>query len=262
MVARSALAAVMVLSTFAAADPKPKPVDTKEYKDKLVILRDSDGGTYAVFNDKDTDAHVFYGTGKALYEQLLDGPRSFNGDAWSVATRAPRTEFPFQGHIEKLADGSFRRVCGDKLTNGLTELTGDKAKEVLTKYSFLTTQTFYAPHLLARDDRGIYYYVDVLRPVYGGNGYRVWVGKKGAMKQLALTDVASDTAGDVFSTKTGDLRLVKTVNKDGQEQKATAQWIRGEKRSELIMLDLYMNNPLIYRDLGLYKISETVCGNI
>ena len=37
----------------------------------------------------------------------------------------------------------------------------------------------------------------------------MWAGKKGGMKQLPLVNVASDMAGEVFSTKTGDLRLVK-----------------------------------------------------
>ena len=42
----------------------------------------------------------------------------------------------------------------------------------------------------------------------------MFVGKKGAMKQLPLTDVASDTAGEVFATKTGDLRLVAIAERD------------------------------------------------
>ena len=37
-----------------------------------------------------------------------------------------------------------------------------------------------------------------LAKAYGGEGYRVFSGKKGAMKQLPLTDVAHDTGGDVL----------------------------------------------------------------
>ncbi len=259
MVARPVGGAVatVVLATLAAAEPKPTPVDIKPFRDKLVVLKDADGGIYVVANDRHDDAHVFFGTGKILYEQLLEGPRSWNDDAWSVSIQAPRTEYPFMGHVEKLADGTFRKSCGVKQTVGLTQLTGDKAKDILDKSQFLSTPVLYRSYLLARDDRGIYYYVDMLRDQYGGAGHRVFVGKKGAMKQLPLTDVVSDSGGDVFSTKTGDLRLVH-----GKDDKPTALWIRGEKKNELVWLDTYMNAPLVWRELGIYKISGTICDNI
>jgi hypothetical protein len=85
----------------------------------------------------------------------------------------------------------------------------------------------------------------------------VFVGKKGAMKELPLTDVASDSAGDVFATKTGDLRL---VGSRGSGAKVT--WIRGGKRTELVWLDLDLNSRLIFRDLGIYKFTGTICDNI
>lgn len=261
---RGALLIVVGLAGVATADPTPKPVDIKPFKDKLVVLKDADGGVYAVTYEKGEDPHIFYGTSaKVLHEQLLEGSSSRNGDvAWSVAVQAPRAAYPFMGHVERKPDGSYQRTCGDTLIVPLTELTGDKAKAVLDKAQFLTTTMIRKPYLLARDDRGIYYYVDVLRPIYGGAGHRVLVGKKGALKQMALTDVTSDSAGDVFATKSGDLRLVRTLDEQANETKATAQWIRGEKRTELIYLDVYMNQPLIWRDFGIYKIPGTICGNI
>jgi hypothetical protein len=150
-------------------------------------------------------------------------------------------------------------MCGNKLTVELTEITGDKATAILDKGRFLTTNLIRRPHLLARDDRGVYYYVDVLRDDYGGNGHRVFVGKKGALKQLPLTDVASDTGGEVLSTKTGDLRLVRTFDQAASTTKTSARWIRGERVAELVTLDVYMNQPLIYKDLGVYKISNVPC---
>ena len=261
---RGALLIVVGLAGTATAEPTPKPVDIKPYKDKLVILEDADGGFYAVTYEKDDEPHIFYGTSaKVLHEQLLEGARSRNGDvAWSVAVKAPRTAYPFMAQIERKPDGSYQRTCGDKITAGLTEITGDKAKDIRDKSQFLTTTMMRRPYLLARDDRGVYYYVDELREVYGGSGHRVFVGKKGALKQMALTDVTSDSAGDVFATKGGDLRLVRTYDDKDTEKKPVAQWIRGEKKTELIYLDLYMNQTLIWRDFGLYKIPSTICGNI
>jgi len=251
---------VVVLAGVASADPAPKPINMKPHADKLVVLKDAEGGVYVVMNERD-DPHIFYGRGKVLYDQVLEGGRGRDGDAWNISVTAPRVEYPFMGQIGYRKDGTFYRACGNKFISELTQLTGDKANEIIEKWQFLTTSMIRRPYLLARDNRGVYYYVDVLRPVYGGSGHRVFVGKKGALKQLALTDVATDSAGDVFSTKSGDLRLVRTYGADNRES-ITTQWIRGEKTSDLIYLDLYMNQPLIYRDLGLYKIPGTICGDI
>jgi hypothetical protein len=263
MVARLSCVAALLWATAALADPSPKPVDIKDIKDQLQLFKDADGGIYAVFYADGKDRRVFFGTGrdKILYDQILEGGGGRDGDAWNVSVAAPRASYPFMASIGRRKDGTFFRACGGGsavMDAELTQITGDKATEILDKWKFLTTSMIRRSYFLARDDRGVYYYVDVLRPIYGGSGHRVFVGKKGALKQMALTDVTSDSAGDVFSTKTGDLRLVKTDTKDTP----TAQWIRGEKKSELIYLDLYMNQPLIFRDLGLYKIPGTVCGNI
>jgi hypothetical protein len=116
----------------------------------------------------------------------------------------------------------------------------------------------HVPHLLARDDSGVYYYVDRIAKVYGGKGYRVFVGKKGAMKQMPLTDVASDSAGEVFSTKSGDLRLVR----HNEGNKDTMTWVKGEKRLDLVFLDPDVNSVVIYKDLGIYTFLGTLCDNV
>src|SRR5512139_2447758 len=184
MVSRGASSVVVVaaLVGLASADPAPKPVDTKAYKDKLIVLKDADGGVYVVVSDKTTETHVFYGTNtKVVYDQILEGGRSRNGDAWSISVSAPRAEYPYMAQIGRRQDGSYYRSCGQKVSDAeLTEVTGDKAKEILDKAQFMSTTMLRVPYLLARDDRGVYYYVDVLRKVYGGSGHRVFVGKKGA----------------------------------------------------------------------------------
>ena len=90
----------------------------------------------------------------------------------------------------------------------------------------------------------------------GGRSCRAYVGKNGEMKLLPLSDVATDTAGEVFSTKSGDLRLDRRANM----QKMV--WIRGEKRTELITLDVDTNSPVIFSDLGIYPFLGTICDNM
>ena len=261
------VAAVLVISSTAVADvgkdtdPKPTPVDIKPLRDKLQVFQDKTGGTYVVYSalDGTGEATVFYGTGKTLYKQIVTG-RSRNGDAWSVSTWAPRLEEIRPGSVARKEDGTFMKWCDGKDDAILTELTGDKAKAVLDKYTFLSPALVRRPHMFARDDTGVYYYVDRLDNDDGRKGFRVFVGKKGAMRQLSLVDVASDSAGQVFSTKTGDLRLVRSARTD--ETKPSTRWVKGEKHTDLIPLDVDVNSPIIFKDLGIYKFTGTLCDNI
>jgi hypothetical protein len=190
---------------------------------------------------------------------VIIGSSSDGEGRWDYSTWAPRVpDGPHLGSLEHKKDGSYQKTCRGKDDLGLTELSGEKAKAVLDKSAFVTMGIIHVPHLLARDDSGVYYYVDRIAKVYGGKGYRVFVGKKGAMKQMPLTDVASDSAGDVFSTKSGDLRLVRNTDSN----KETMTWVKGEKRTELVFLDTDVNSVVIFKDLGIYTFLGTLCDNI
>jgi hypothetical protein len=251
------ICALVVVASSAAAEPAPKPVDIKD-KSKATVLVDAQGGTYVVFQGD--DAKVFYGpSSKTLYEQYIVSSFSNGDGGWEYGTWAPRVaDGPHLAGVERSKDNIFKKTCRGKDDAVLTELSGDKVRAVLDKSAFLTSAIVRVPHLLARDDSGVYYYVDRFAKIYGGKGYRVWVGKKGAMKQLPLTDVASDSAGDVFSTKTGDLRLVR----NSENNKETMTWVRGEKRTELVFLDTDVNSAVIFKDLGVYTFLGTPCDNV
>jgi hypothetical protein len=108
-------------------------------------------------------------------------------------------------------------------------------------------------HLLARDDDGTYWLVDRYREEFGGKGYRVFSGQKGTMKELSMTNVVSDSAGEIYKTKSGDLKIV-TESGTGK-----AYWKKGAEKTELITLDLWANRYLIYRELGIYGRLGVVC---
>ena len=255
---------ILVATTLAHADdPKPAPVDIKPFKAKLEIYTDAKGGTYAVLPKEDgQDPMLFYGTGKTLYQQPITGYGA-DGSSWTINTWAPRIAEMRPGSFARLKDGTTERQCDGHDDAKLTQLTGDKAKAVLDKDQFVGVATTRRPYLLARDDHGVYYYVDALHTGdyldQHGHGHRVFVGKKGAMKQVPLLDMASDSAGDVFATKAGDLRLVKT--KENDEARVKTAWVKGEKRTELIYLDTYINSRLIFSELGVYTFLGTLCDN-
>lgn len=259
MVPVALIAGVMAATlSIAAADPTPKPVDLKAQKAKGIVLVDANGGHYVVFRGDETK--LFYGpNAKAVYEQIIIGSYADGEGGWELSTWAPRVaEGPHLAEFGHKKDNTYSKSCRGKDDAVLTELSGDKAKAVLDKTAFLSSAIIRVPHLLARDDTGVYYYVDRIAKSYGGKGYRVFVGRKGAMKPMPLTDVASDSAGDVFSTKSGDLRLVR----NSENNKETMTWVRGEKRTELVFLDTDVNSALIFKDLGIYGFLGTLCDNV
>ena len=251
---------IFVLAKPIAAEPKSEKVDIKPFRDELLVFQDGEGGTYVLKPRVEKDgekipARIWYGVAKAkeLYEQRSDG-FSKNGKWWSEQVWAPRLPGIRPGSFE-FKDDQYMKRCHES-TVPLTQLTGDKAKAILDKSTLMTPYMVRVAHRLARDDSGTYYYVDRFLKMFGGSGYRVFVGKKGAMKQLPLKDMAIDTAGEVFSTKTGDLRLVVTRE---NENKPGAVWIKGNRRLDLVQLDVDANSPLIYSELGIWTFMGTMC---
>lgn len=258
MRARNAILLLLFLSGIAAADdPKPKPVDVKAIRDKLMLFEDAQGGTYVVLPGP--DGRLFYGTtAKAVYEQIVVS-RSTDGDAWSFGVYAPRLSGITPAIVQRRKDtGAFERWC-DEASMPLKLVPADRAKPMLAKIQFMTSGLIRRAQFFARDDAGVYYYVDQLAKAYGGQGYRVFSGKKGAMKQLPLTDVAHDTGGDVFSTKSGDVRFVVDAN---DHTKNSAYWIKGDKKRELTILDPDVNSRVIFKDLGIYTFLSTPCDEL
>ena len=256
MRARAAISVLCLLTAVAAAggEPKPAAVDIKAIKDKLLVFEDAQGGTYLVLPG--SDGRVFFASnGKQAYEQVVV-TRGTNGDAWSIGTWAPRISGLAPATIQRKEDGTFERWCGNDGQTPLKAVPADRAKLLIGKLQFLSSAITRRAHLFARDDAGVYYYVDEVAKAYGGQGFRVFVGKKGAMKQLPLTDVARDTAGEVYSTKSGDVRFV--IDND-DSKKNTAYWIKGAKKSPLSILDVDANSRIIWGELGVYSFLGTPC---
>jgi hypothetical protein len=97
-----------------------------------------------------------------------------------------------------------------------------------------------------------YYLVDILED--GGEGFRMFVGPKGQMKQVPITDFASDTGGATVMTKAGVL-VIPTG--DGP-----ASWRAGKKTVSVARLDSADNGYLIYRELGVYGQLGTFCEDL
>jgi len=254
---RRLVGALACVSAVAAAEPKkPKPIDVTKQIDNLDVFKDDIGNYYVSprpdISYKEAEAWVFFGDGKTMYQQRVIGSSLTGGSHYQWSVWAPRAR-GLTAAIIDLDAGVLAVQCRPKEgKRPLTQLKADEAKTVLQRARFYPPLWTHQAHLLARDDDAVYYYVDALRDEVGGNGYRLFVGPKGAMKEVPLTNTAIDTAGEIFATKTARLKL------DAKNGK-TAFWIKGDTKTELTVVDAFENRYLVYRELGIYGQLGAVC---
>jgi hypothetical protein len=242
--------------SVARADDKPRPIDIKPFIDKLDVYRD-DTGMVLVAPDpvafsSDIEALVFYGDGKTMYQQRVIG-NSISGSEVEWTLWSPRAKGLSQAFVTSKPSGvEVRCRQGKDAHQQLAAVPPEQAKALLMKAKFLPPLWQRTAQFLARDDDGVYFYVDRLQDDFGGKGYRVFTGKKGSMKELSMTNIVSDSAGEIYATKAGELKIV--TGSDGK-----AFWKKGGRKTELVVLELQANRYLIYRELGIYGALGTVC---
>ncbi len=225
-----------------APEDPPKPVDIAPAKDKLKVI--SDGKKhFIVINPKSIDDEFFfYGDGKTFYGQRTFGGGSSGEDVeryfWD-----PRGLPRHRGADLQLKDDKWTLTCGEHSVELKLTSTAD-AKAILAGGKFFGPRWSRQAYALARDDSGRYFYVDRAREPEGNKNFRMFAGQKGAMTLQKMVNVVSDSEGDIFATKSGDLRVVL-------DQHETV-WVQGEQRKKLISLPIEDNGGMIYNELGVY----------
>jgi hypothetical protein len=257
---RRAAVVIAALAGVASAGPneKPEKVDLAPALDKLDVYRDDLGTYYVLPKDgayektEEANQWIFYGDAKTMYRQRVlsassgGTPKSRRWMLWG-----PRAIAMVGGYLELGDKPTISCRHHDKgAPTPLVQLSADEARSVLAKAKVFGVMHQRNSHLLARDDEGTYYYVDELRSEYGGNGYRVFAGLKGAMKELPVTNIVRDSAGEIFGTKSGLIKVVKDGN---------VYWIKNGKKIELTSVDVQKDHYLIYRELGIYASLGAVC---
>jgi hypothetical protein len=199
----------------------------------------------------DSGLKLFYGDGKRFFsvprEPLLGGsdfldPRQFNKTA-NPSFRG--LDIRLYSRIE--ADAQKRRCelhCGERAVP-LWLVDAPAARALLVGARYEPPAQQHLPHALLRNERGVYYYVDKGFLPSEARRFRLFKGPKGALKEQKMTNVVADSEGEIFSTKSGSLRLV--INRG-----AGSVWIEGGKSIALREVPVRENLPLIWNDLGVY----------
>ncbi|MFT3693109.1 MAG: hypothetical protein QM831_08200 [Kofleriaceae bacterium] len=249
----------MTTTAFAGpADKKPKPVGKPDLA-KVEVWKDDLGQFYVLPNSSsiasdEAEKLVFFGDGKNQYLQHIVGSGT-SGAHYEWVIWSPRVTTQNHAQLD-WKDDHLQLHCGVKDVRNLTQLKADEAKTFFSKVTFQGPLWQRHARFLARDDDGVYYFVDVLSDELGGNGHRVFIGQKGAMKEQPMTNVVEDSGGSIFATKSGNLKIIADKKTD------TAFWVKGGKKVELTTLDLVENRYLIYRGLGIYGAMGVPCDDL
>ena len=238
------LAALLVAPALArAAD---ETVDVSEYKDKLKVLTDGKGHYVAVMpftiGDGPDTGLLFYGDGKTFFAQRRisggrNGDESFDSTFWEPRVNAGY-KASFGMHQKK-----WSIQCDERVTE-LKLLEPDEGKKIVSAGKFMKPLWKRRAYALARDNEGVYYYVDRAREPENSQDFRVFRGPKGAVKPQQMVNVVNDSEGDIFITKAGKLRLVL--------DKHETVWLTGAKQVKLTPIPIEDNHVMIYTNLGVY----------
>lgn len=233
---------------------KEENLGQKMVMESTAVCTDGKGHYVVVTPEEERGGdQLFYGDGKQFVQvpsmpwtsgtSFVD-PRFFNksanpnfrGQDWRVVS-----EVEFDRKEKKCT-----MRCGEK-NIPLTVVETAQGADLLRKASYAPNPQEFAPYALLRDTKGNYYFVDKGIKTPEQKNYRVFIGPRGGLKAQKMTNVISDSEGEIFSTKKGDLRLVLDKAK-------TSVWIENKKKSlELRQVPVEENLPLIYNDLGVYE---------
>jgi hypothetical protein len=217
-----------------------------EQLDGLTVWEDG-SGNYIAMNATKLEDLLLAGTAKKLF-RVRTGSGFVNGGEGNGDKTFWEPRAGGRGQFEFKADGATL-TCGQK-TVPYKRVADAEAKKLLARAELYAPRWRRIPVLMARDDQGMYFYVDGARKADGDPAdppdYRLYVGKKGSMARIDLEDAIRDEAGFVFLTSGG--RLVARQ----QGKKFAVEWGVNNTRIALTWLDPGDNGPAIYRDLGVY----------
>jgi hypothetical protein len=231
--------------------------------EKTAVCTDGKSHYVIVAPSEKQSTQLYYGDGKTFYRVPLP-PWVLSGDSFFEPRFFAKTKNSnFQGLDMRMfasVDYDVKKVscsasCGERKTD-MTILADDAKKTLLMgKATFEPPLHKRAPHHLARDEGGRYFYVDKGNTSDTEKNFRLFVGPKGGMKLQKMINAVADTEGEIFTTKSGSLRYVT-------DRKNPPVWIQGKKKLTLTAVPIegtdektgepINNYQLIYNELGVY----------
>lgn len=223
------------------------------FVEKTVVCSDGKSHYVVVAPDESSGHKLYTGDGKTLAAVPAAGGRFLPGEDFLDPRYVNKTANPsFRGFDMRLygsvsTDGGKCAVrCGERSVD-LRPLDAEAARSLLGAAKVVAPLQTRAPYAMARDEHGNYYFVDRGNTPETEKNFRLFVGPKGNLKLQKMTNVVSDSEGEIFSTKTGSLRFILSKG-----ERTETLWIQNAARKKLLQVKVDENLPLIYTELGVY----------
>lgn len=243
------LAVVTATGTAHAEAPQEIPAADRA---KTTVCTDGKSHYVVMAPDERLISALYYGSDKQLYRVPPEESGALTGGHFLEPRFVAPTHNPsFRGvdmrvYSEVVVDkekSTCEVFCGERKV-ALQVVPADKAAQLLSSVKFVENPRQFVPYALARDERGTYYYVDRGATPVTASRFRLFRGPRGNLKLQQMTNVVNDSEGDVFSTKSGSLRMII--------DKRESTWIENQKPSKLTLVPVQQNLSMIYNDLGVY----------
>lgn len=217
--------------------------------DALAVCDDGKGGLIVIDKrpvertDDRFQAGLYVGTRQGVSRVQNEGRSAYNFLEPRYLGNPGGYRF-YSGVESNLEKRTCTLRCGTQ-ERTLQMLPADEVKALLGELKLVDPPFTRRPFALLRDTAGTYYYVDTSTLEDRANDFQVWVGKRGKMKRLPLTNALNDTSGAVFTTRQGELRL-------NLDTEGASAWYVNKARKVLRVVPVEDNYDVIFTQLGIY----------
>lgn len=249
------------LATSSLAETPPwndgSSLGDKVQLEKTTVCTDDKGHHVVVAPDEKQIHRLYWGDESTLTRvatpAMLSGDSFFEPRAYNAKNNDDFRGFDLRVYsrvsLGKSADGkpTCTVTCGQQET-ALTVLAPEKANPLLLAAKYAAPPSTPFPHELLRDDQGNYYLVDKRVISESENYFRLFVGKKGKLKEQQVLNVVADSAGYTVFTTGGELH--------SDERAKFSTWTAEKKTIRLSKVSISENLRMIYKDFGVYDAKK------
>lgn len=233
------------LASPAVEEPLPLAAEVRA---TLQVATDGKGHYLAFVPLGGMDAPLLAGSAEALHAQYVGGGGSSGTEQFSLNFWDPRTHRGAEAELD-FHGGAYALTCGAQ-TIAFTRLPPAQERAFLAKAKLLAPRWRRQAVALGRDDDGTYYFVDGPRDARAEEDLHLFIGRKGHVAPVKVTEVLRDGGRLLVESEAGTLSL--PTGDSEQERRNPGQFRSAAGTKAVTALDLWQQRAMIYTALGAY----------